>query len=51
MSGGHVTRLDVYQQFLALPDYAKVRTILLEIFTNALKPIATAPVPQGTSGN
>ena len=45
MSGGHVTRLDVYQQFLALPDYIKMRTVLLEIFANALKPIATAPVP------
>lgn len=47
MSGGHVVRLDVYQQFLALPDYAKVRTILLEVFAHALKPIATAPVPAG----
>jgi tetratricopeptide (TPR) repeat protein len=46
MSGGHVTRLDVYQQFLALPDYAKMRTILLEVFAHALKPIDSAPVPQ-----
>jgi tetratricopeptide (TPR) repeat protein len=46
MSGGHVARLDVYQQFLALPDYAKMRTILLEVFTNALKPIDSAPVPE-----
>ncbi len=46
MSGGHVTRLDVYQQFLALPDYAKARTILIAVFSNALKPIGSAPVPQ-----
>lgn len=41
-----VTRLDVYQQFLALPDYHKMRTVLMEIFANALKPIDSAPVPQ-----
>jgi tetratricopeptide (TPR) repeat protein len=45
MSGNHVVRLDVYQQFLALPDYIKMRTILLEVFTNALKPIDSASVP------
>jgi tetratricopeptide (TPR) repeat protein len=49
MTGGHITRLDVYQQFLALPDYLKARTILLEVFTNALKPIATAPVPSSAA--
>jgi tetratricopeptide (TPR) repeat protein len=43
---GHPTRLDVYQQFLALPDYAKMRLILMEIFAHALKPIDSAPVPQ-----
>jgi tetratricopeptide (TPR) repeat protein len=46
MTGGHVARLDVYQQFLALPDYGKMRTVLMEIFANALKPIDSAPVPQ-----
>jgi tetratricopeptide (TPR) repeat protein len=46
MTEGHVTRLDVYQQFLALPDYRKMRTVLMEIFANALKPIDSAPVPQ-----
>jgi tetratricopeptide (TPR) repeat protein len=46
MTDGHVARLDVYQQFLALPDYGKVRTVLMEIFANALKPIDSAPVPQ-----
>jgi hypothetical protein len=46
MSAGHVARLDVYQQFLALPDYAKMRTILLEVFAHALKPIDSAAVPQ-----
>jgi tetratricopeptide (TPR) repeat protein len=51
MSGGHVTRLDVYQQFLALPDYAKMRTILLEVFTHALKPIDSAAVPQAGSAS
>lgn len=45
MTNGHVTRLDVYQQFLALPDYVKMRTVLMEIFANALKPIDSAPVP------
>lgn len=44
----HVVRLDVYQQFLALPDYHKMRTVLMEIFANALKPIDSAPVPQST---
>jgi tetratricopeptide (TPR) repeat protein len=46
MTDGHVTRLDVYQQFLALPDYYKMRTVLMEIFANALKPIDSAAVPQ-----
>jgi tetratricopeptide (TPR) repeat protein len=45
MTDGHVTRLDVYQQFLALPDYLKMRTVLMEIFAHALKPIDSAPVP------
>jgi tetratricopeptide (TPR) repeat protein len=47
MTGDKVTRLDVYQQFLALPDYPKMRAVLLEVFANALKPIDSAPVPQG----
>jgi tetratricopeptide (TPR) repeat protein len=46
MAGDHITRLDVYQQFLALPDYVKMRTVLVEIFAKALKPIDSAPVPQ-----
>jgi tetratricopeptide (TPR) repeat protein len=46
MTDGHVARLDVYQQFLALPDYGKMRTVLMEIFADALKPIDSAPVPQ-----
>jgi tetratricopeptide (TPR) repeat protein len=45
----HVVRLDVYQQFLALPDYDKMRMILLEVLANALKPIASAPVPQSSA--
>jgi tetratricopeptide (TPR) repeat protein len=43
---GNVVRIDCYQQFLALPDYAKMRMILLEILANGLKPIDSAPVPQ-----
>jgi tetratricopeptide (TPR) repeat protein len=46
-ANGQTTRLDVYQQFLALPDYAKMRMILMEIFAHALKPIDSAAVPQG----
>jgi tetratricopeptide (TPR) repeat protein len=47
---GRVTRLDVYQQFLSLPDYAKMRMILMEIFLNTLKPIDSATVPPQASG-
>jgi tetratricopeptide (TPR) repeat protein len=46
LTDGHVTRLDVYQQFLSLPDYLKMRTIMMEVFANALKPIDSAPIPQ-----
>jgi tetratricopeptide (TPR) repeat protein len=46
---GRPTRLDVYQQFLALPDYSKMRVILMEIFAHALKPIDSAPVPQNSA--
>jgi tetratricopeptide (TPR) repeat protein len=46
---GAFVRVDCYQQFLALPDYGKLRTILLEIFANALKPVDSAPVPQNNS--
>jgi len=46
---GRVVKLDVYQQFLALPDYAKLRMILLEVMANALKPIDSAAVPQAAS--
>jgi tetratricopeptide (TPR) repeat protein len=49
IAGDKVARLDVYQQFLALPDYTKMRTILLEVFANALKPIDSAPIPQNPS--
>jgi hypothetical protein len=42
---GKVVRIDCYQQFLARPDYAKVRVILLETLANGLKPIDSAPVP------
>jgi tetratricopeptide (TPR) repeat protein len=47
---GSVVRIDCYQQFLSLPDYMKMRTILLEILANALKPIDSAPVPQPPAG-
>jgi tetratricopeptide (TPR) repeat protein len=46
LTDGHITRLDVYQQFLSLPDYLKMRTIMMEVFANALKPIDSAPIPQ-----
>lgn len=46
---GHIVKLDVYQQFLSLPEYAKVRMILLEVMANALKPIDSAAVPQAAS--
>jgi len=49
MTNGHVTRLDVYQQFLALPDYVKMRTVLMEVFAHALKPIDSAVVPQSAA--
>jgi tetratricopeptide (TPR) repeat protein len=45
MTGDRVTRLDVYQQFLALPEYIKMRNIMLTVFANALKPIDSAPIP------
>jgi tetratricopeptide (TPR) repeat protein len=48
MTGDRVTRIDVYQQFLALPEYIKMRNIMLEVFANALKPIASAPIPENT---
>jgi tetratricopeptide (TPR) repeat protein len=46
---GRVTRLDVYQQFVSLPDYAKMRMVLMEIFANGLKPIDSAAIPQTTA--
>jgi tetratricopeptide (TPR) repeat protein len=46
---GKVVRIDCYQQFLALPDYAKMRVILLETLANGLKPIDSAPVPASAS--
>ena len=45
LTDGKVTRLDVYQQFLALPEYLKMRTIMMEVFANGLKPIDSAPIP------
>ncbi len=47
---GHVVRIDCYQQFLARPDYAKARMILLEVLAHGLKPIGSAPVPPSASG-
>ncbi len=46
---GRVVRIDCYQQFLAPPDYAKARMILLEILANGLKPIDSAAVPASTA--
>jgi tetratricopeptide (TPR) repeat protein len=44
-AAGHPTRLDAYQQFLARPEYAKMRMILMEIFAHALKPIDSQAMP------
>ena len=50
LAHGEVARLDVYQQFLALPDYLKMRAVMLTVFANGLKPIDSAPVPAAPAG-
>ena len=47
-AGDKMTRIDVYQQLLALPEYAKARLLLLRIFAQTPKPILSTPVSAAT---
>jgi tetratricopeptide (TPR) repeat protein len=49
-TGKEMTRIDVYQQLLATPDYEKARNIMLGIFSQTPKPIYSAPVNPGDEG-
>jgi tetratricopeptide (TPR) repeat protein len=43
-TGNKMTRVDVYQALLAMPDYDKLRTMLLVALTETPKPIYSSPV-------
>jgi hypothetical protein len=46
-TGDQMTRIDVYQELMSTPDYAKARLMLLRLFTEPSKPIYSAPVKDG----
>ncbi len=44
MTDGKMTRIDVYQELFATPDYEKARNIMLGIFAHTPKAVYSAPV-------